>query len=158
MAETERAETEGGSGGGSRWGRHWAKPKRQAFLDHLAATCNVRAAAEAGGINPVNLYQIRRTDPAFRAEWREALEAGYEMLETLLVGHAIAGGGREIIVGIGDPIDRDLALRLLSFHRNGLNGRSPRGGPPLKQVSSEETDKAILKKLAAIERRRAAKA
>ena len=141
-----------------RAGWKWPGVQREAFLDHLAATCNVSAAAEAGGIDRVHLYWIRRSDPEFRAQWADALEAGYEMLETLLVGHAIDGGGTDITSGLGAAIDRDLALRLLTNHRNALNGKSRRNGRPLKTATSEETDKAILKKLDAIERRRAAEA
>lgn len=127
---------------------------RAAFLDHLAGSCNVRASAEAIGVNPVSIYKLRRRDPRFAAEWHEALLAGYQLLETELVGHALSGGNPERTIDCATArIDVDTALRLLSAHRNALAGKW-RGGPPLRRATTEETDKAILKKLDALDRAR----
>lgn len=146
-----------GHGGDKRrkWVR-WTARQKATFLDHLAATCNVRSAAATVGVDPVSVYWLRRKDPAFCTAWQEALEQGYIMLETQLVGHALAGGGRMITNGATEltgPIDTDLALRLLSAHGTRSSGRPRRGGPPVQRASESETDAAIMKKLRAIERR-----
>lgn len=127
-----------------------------AFLDHLAATCNVGEAAAVAGIRIEALYRRRRRDPAFVAEWHAALLLGYEMLETLLVGHALAGGGERIETGTAiGGIDREMAFRLLTVHRNALVGKPVKGGLPRRAGSRQETDAAILKKLDALAKRRA---
>lgn len=135
----------------------WSQKMREEFLDHLAATCNVKASAEAIEVDPISVYHLRRKDDAFAEAWGTALALGYEMLETQLVGHALAGGGREITNGavaeIG-PIDTDLALRLLSTHRGHALGKRGKGGPTPHEAKPDETDAAILRKLSAIERSR----
>ncbi|RYD63816.1 MAG: hypothetical protein EOP58_10740, partial [Sphingomonadales bacterium] len=70
---------------GRKWVR-WTAKMRASFLDHLAATCNVKASAEFIGVDPVSVYALRRRDARFTEAWGEALALGYEMLETLLVG------------------------------------------------------------------------
>lgn len=125
-----------------------------AFLDHLAGTCNVRASARAAGVDHTAIYALRRRDTRFAEEWLGALKAGYDLLETELVGHAMAGGGaREIEDGAG-RVDVDIAMKLLTAHRNAMQGKPHKGGTPLKRVTSEETDKIILARIAAIQRHR----
>jgi len=138
---------------GRRWVR-WNKAKRRGFLDHLAATCDVKASAAAIGVDPASVYYLRRRDAAFAAEWAEALLLGYQMLETRLVGHALAGRGTaEAMPRDGlDPIDAHLALTLLAAHRNALAGVPHKGGPRLKRATEEETNAALMKKLDAIEK------
>ncbi len=140
----------------------WTAARKAGFLDHLAATCNITDAAAAVGARPESVYSLRRRDGAFAAAWTEALAAGYEMLETRLVGHALAGGGQSITNGttptIG-AIDRDVAMWLLNFRQAELLGTPRRrGGRPRRVASAEETDAAILKKLAAIARKKDAAA
>ena len=142
---------------GRKWVR-WTAKKKAAFLDHLAATCNVSESAAVIGVDPCSVYALRRHDPVFLAAWHDALEAGYAMLETQLVGHALSGGGRMIANGATEltgPIDVDLALRLLATHKTRAENRPRRGGPPLLRASPEDTDAAILKKLRAMEKRQA---
>lgn len=138
---------------GRRWVR-WSIKKKELFLDHLAATCNVKQSAAVAGVDPVSVYALRRRDAAFVAAWGEALALGYEMIETQLVGHALEGSGARAItngaVEKTGPIDVELALRLLSHHGAAMAGRVPRGGPKRQRASREETEAAILKRLAAI--------
>ena len=134
----------------------WSEAKREAFFNHIAATCHIKQAAEVAGVPVMSVYVQRRKDPEFAAQWEQALAAGYQVLETMVVGHVLEGsGGREIRSG-GMKIDIDLALRLLSHHRNAMTGKPPRGGPRLQRSTAEETDAAILKKLEVFERRLAA--
>lgn len=136
-----------------RWVR-WTKQKRVDFLDQLAGTCNIRAAAGAVGMTPPSVYHLRRKDEDFAEEWHKALLVGYEILETELLGHVLAGGGDRIERADGSTIDVEQAIRLLGLHRNNMQGKW-RGGPPLKRARPEDTDAAILKKLDAIDRARA---
>ncbi len=135
----------------------WTKGKRTAFLDHLAATANVRAAANMAGVTPPSVYHLRRKDEEFAEEWRKALILGYEMLETELLGHILAGGGDTLHCTDGRSIVVAEAIRLLGLHRNSLQGKW-KGGPPLKRARPEDTDAAILRKLDAIDRARAREA
>lgn len=138
----------------ARQGMHWSRAKRTAFLDHLAGSCNVRESAAAAGVTPVSIYELRRKDARFAAEWHEALLAGYQLLETELVGYALAGGNAtQDIAGATRRIDVDIALKLLSQHRNALLGQR-RPKPLTRRATSEETDRAILKKLDALDRAR----
>lgn len=136
-----------------RWVR-WTKTRRATFLDHLAGTCNVKEAAALAGMTPPSVYHLRRRDEDFAEEWHKALLVGYEMLETELLGHVLAGGGDVMERAGGRKISVDTAIRLLGLHRASLQGKK-RSGPPLRRALPEDTDAAILKKLAAIDRARA---
>lgn len=134
----------------------WSHTKKAMFLDHLAATCNVTEAAAVIGVDLRSLYALRRADPGFFAAWHDALQAGYAMLETKLVGHALAGGGSVITNGATDaigPIDVGLALQLLGFHKGRMADQPRRGRAALARARPDETDAAILKKLRAMEKR-----
>lgn len=143
---------------GRTWVR-WTDEKKDLFLDHLAATCNVKQSAAVAGVDPVSVYGLRRRDPEFAAAWGDALALGYEMIETQLVGHALEGSGKAAMtngaVAKTGPIDVDLALRLLTHHGGAMAGRRPQGGPRRKRASRQETEAAILKRLTAIEARSA---
>ena len=142
---------------GRKWVR-WSAKMRASFLDHLAATCNVKASAAYIGVDPVSVYALRRRDAKFADAWGEALALGYEMLETLVVGHALSGDAGDVLnCGVetrAGPVNLDLALRLLSAHRN-AEGKPRRGGPKARFATRDETDAFLMKKLAAIEKRRA---
>ncbi|RYY26260.1 MAG: hypothetical protein EOP62_10455 [Sphingomonadales bacterium] len=142
---------------GRKWVR-WTAKMRASFLDHLAATCNVQASAEYIGVDPGSVYVLRRRDAKFADAWGEALALGYEMLETLLVGHALSGDDGDVLnCGVemrSGPIQVDLALRLLQAHRN-AEGKPKRGGPKRQFATADETDAVLMKKLAVIEARRA---
>lgn len=163
-AEGAAATPARGGKAGRRWVR-WNRRMKTVFLDHLAATCNVCEAARAIGVDPASVYYLRRSDPGFAAAWSEALELGYEMLETQVVGHALAGGGRAIENGatvlpgsdrpVG-PIDIDLALRMLTHHA--ANRRPRRYGAPPQVAAPDDTDEVILRKLKQVSERLAARA
>lgn len=138
---------------GRKWVR-WNKQRRTTFLDHLAGTCNVKASSAAAGVDPASAYALQRRCPEFAAQWEGALRAGYQLVETQLVGHVLSGARKEEPMdGAIGPMDVDLALRLLTAHRNALNGKPNRGGPPLQRATRDETDKAILKQLEIYEKR-----
>ena len=142
---------------GRKWVR-WNAKMRESFLDHLAATCNVRASAEYIGVDPVSVYALRRRDSTFADAWGEALALGYEMLETLVVGHALSGDTGDVLncgaEARSGPVSVELAMRLLTIHRT-AQGKPKRGGPKRQFATADETDAVLMKKLAAIEARRA---
>jgi len=93
----------------------WSKP----FLDHLAASSNVRAAARKAGISTATAYEARRGNPAFQRAWLQALCEGYDLLEMELL-HRLRSGEvrppREAQRGLRS-FDNATALRLLAAHR-----------------------------------------
>ncbi|GAA0269993.1 hypothetical protein GCM10009127_07520 [Alteraurantiacibacter aestuarii] len=88
--------------------RHW----RGLFLDTLAETSNVSAAARMAGINPSRAYKVRREEPAFAASWYDALLEGYAHLEMETLHRLRAGTGKD-----DNKFDIANALRLLTHHR-----------------------------------------
>lgn len=132
----------------------WTKRMAEEFFETLASTCNVSEAARAIGVPRTNLYH-KRVDPAFAERWDAALKLGYQMLETRLVGHALAGKG------LGDPIDRDdlppidpvLARLVLGMQRRALAGPPRKPGRRAVPTSPEQTNAALLKQIEAAERR-----
>ena len=125
----------------------WSKAMKGAFLDHLAASGDVAQAARAIGRAPLQAYALYRRDARFRADWQEAVAAGYQLLEIRLIGQALTGGSD------APAPAAQFALQLLQLQRGGA--KPPRAKPPPRLPTPEETDAAILKKLAAIERRKA---
>lgn len=138
-----------------RWIR-WTKAMREDFLDHLAATCNVRRSAAVIGVPKCAVYRLRRRDPQFAEAWSEALALGYQMLETHVLAHVLAGNGPgPIDIGPGEePIEIDIvqAMKLLTTHRN-ATGKPHRGGPARRFADPEDTDRLLMRKLAQIEQR-----
>lgn len=142
-----------GNGGFPRW----SEAGREAFLDCLAATCNVAASAVAGGVSERTVHKWRRKDAAFAQAWGEALALGYEMLETRLVGHALAGEQGGTIAG-GEampPVSVEMAFKLLSRHRDAPGKPRRATGFPRRYADKDDTDRVILARLAQIEARRA---
>ena len=130
--------------------------KRQIFLDHLAACCNVTAAAAAAGAGLSTVYDARRRDPVFAEQWAEAIEAGYATLEALLIERAAKGGsytpGDTPVPG-PETIDTMLALDLLRLSRMAKAPRNVGGAPP-RRASEKETVDAILAQFDVLKKRR----
>lgn len=130
------------------WTRvRWTEAMRRDFLDALSETCNVAVSAARIGVRTENVYLLRRKEPAFRAAWQEALELGYQLLETRMVGRAMDPASEP-------DLDVELSFRLLTRHGNALKGKVPRTGALPHRATREETDEAILKKIEMIERAR----
>ncbi|GAA4045958.1 hypothetical protein [Parerythrobacter jejuensis] len=92
--------------------RHW----RTLFLDKLAETSNVTAAAREAGINPGRAYKIRREEPDFERQWHAAVVEGYEHLEMELLARLRDGEAKD-----GPKFDNGAALRLLALHRDTMS-------------------------------------
>ena len=103
----------------ARPGKGEREPPRQwkrTFLEALAQSSNVMAAAKQAGAAPSAVYKERRNDPAFAAKWLAALHEGYDNLEIELLGY------------LRDPqprrkMDVTAALRLLAAHRDTVERR-----------------------------------
>ncbi|HVF92943.1 MAG TPA: hypothetical protein VM900_01370 [Sphingomonas sp.] len=128
----------------------WTEARKRSFLDALVATCNVKAAAHAAGVDPTAVYRLRQRDAAFSAGWAVALDAGFQLLETQLLGQALALSGAVTEAdGIEMPDrERDFepGFRMLR-HRAALRERRPMKRTEPRLATREETDAAILRKL-----------
>ena len=89
--------------------KHW----RGYFLQALAETSNVTAAAARAGVSPARAYKLRRESADFAAQWRAALQEGYDHLEIEVLG----------FLRNPDParkVDVTAAIRLLAAHREAV--------------------------------------
>jgi hypothetical protein len=73
------------------------RKREREFLDTLALTCNVSAAALAAGVGRSAVYQWRQVDPSFRAAWDEAEADAVDRLEGEAWRRAVEGVDRAII-------------------------------------------------------------
>ncbi|HEY0625222.1 MAG TPA: hypothetical protein VGD10_00660 [Allosphingosinicella sp.] len=110
-------------------GYYWSEEAEEIFFDQLAASCNVRASAEAVGFTTFTVYRHRRLRPDFAQKWALALEQGYARLEMAVLCAAV-----DSIDGIEFDADRpipkmsvDQAMNVLRAHRNELRGDRGRG-------------------------------
>jgi hypothetical protein len=139
----------------------FGRERRETFLGRLAASCNVRMAAEAAGVTVRCVYQRRMRDAGFRAEWQAALEQGYARLEAMLIAAAageppieIDGALEAVPPTTGDGrFDKDLALHLLREHKKGLAGLSGGPRPIRKGAEWGEVESYFIGKLRALKKR-----
>jgi hypothetical protein len=136
----------------SKCGRRWTAEAESCFIDHLAASCNVSAAAEACGFTRVAIYKRRRTDPAFAQRWQAALEQGAVRIEALLLlraEEALEGCAPDPGLPIPAMSIKD-ALAILGHHRRAVE-RGPRSRRQWARPRSlDELSESILRKLEVI--------
>ena len=133
-------------------GKRWSDEAEALFLDHLAATCNVTAAAEACGFSGAALYYRRRNDPAFAKRWQAALEIGYAHIEALLLQRAIEAletFAPDPTVAIAEPAFKE-ARQLLGHHRAAVQGGPRSRRQWARPRSLDEVRDSILRKLEAV--------
>jgi hypothetical protein len=142
--------------------RGFTVQRRQRFLDALALTCNVKRAAAFAGVSQCTVYKHRGRDPQFVAQWREALEAGYDRLEMLALEHGGAGVALEPAdperaeAEMGEelpPFDFAKAMELLRHHRASRHGHKAARGKQRRMATREETNAALAKAIAAARKR-----
>lgn len=133
-------------------GRFWSEEAEEIFFDHLAATCNVTASAQAAGFTTPTVYDHRRRRPEFAARWQVALEQGYARLELALLEAA-----NESMAGRPFDADRpiptmtvDQALSVLRAHRLAVRGVGHAPGRPARRRGLDEVRASILQKVRAI--------
>ena len=135
--------------------------KRRLFLDHLAATSNAVASARVAGANIRSFYRLRERDPDFAADWDAALDHAEPRLDGKLIVYAETRGKTQARAGVdegeGDDLegfDPELALQILSLHRQRRADRTGRRrGPKPRVATREEVEAAVLKVLDKLEKR-----
>ena len=132
--------------------REWTPHNEAIFFDHLARSCCTRKAAKAAGMDERRVYDRRLRDAPFDERFLASRSNGYLRVEERLILDALGEADEEDGGGPMTDSERELALNLLKFH-HGAVGRPHAGGTPPKRVSQEETDAAILARLAAVRRR-----
>jgi len=70
MARTTR------TGGGTKKPARWSQTRQQIFLEHLAASANVRASQRKAGMSAGSAYRLRAQSPEFRAALGDGVERG----------------------------------------------------------------------------------
>lgn len=142
---------------GRRASRHWTEAKKAIFLETLAETCCVQRAADAADMKRAHCYALKLRDPEFAGQWQEAIAIGYAQVEERLIRDAMGGpeddGDGAAAGGRMDKYEREQALNLLKYHREEAVIRPGRGGPAGKCAAQDETDSAILARLASVRKR-----
>ena len=87
---------------------------RDAFLEKLAETSNITAAAKWAHITTSQVYASRRSEPEFARKWQAALCEGYDNLEMDLLYRLRTG---QTVAEAGGKFEFAVALRLLAAHR-----------------------------------------
>jgi hypothetical protein len=134
-------------------GKRWSEDAEATFLDHLAATCNVTASAEACGFSGAAIYYRRRNDPAFAERWQAALETGYARIEMLLVQRtidALEGFAPDPDTPVLAPKTFNEARQILGHHRAAVEGGPRSRRQWARPRSLDEMRDSILRKLEAI--------
>ena len=140
-------------------GKRWSEEAETVFLDHLAATCNVTAAAEACGFSGPAIYARRRNDPAFAERWQAALETGHAHIRMLLAQRAIEaleGFEPDPEVAVLRPATFKEARELVGHHRDTVEGGPRSRRQWARPRSLDEVRDSILAKLEAIAPRKEA--
>ena len=159
----------GGGAGGKAGGRlqvrkaakgGWTPAKRAAFLEHLAATCNIAASARAVGMAPRGAHALKKRDAAFAADWAGAIEAAYETLEVRLLAYALGEGeGEAEAEADGDAeaelrgahFDPRVAVQALGFRKRGGAAVGAGAGTLCKRVSLAELEAVLVARLDALD-------
>ena len=95
--------------------RKWEKP----FLDQLAQTSNVTAAADKAKISVSHVYKTRRDDAEFARRWHAALAEGYDNLEMEMLQRLRDGRLEDTDEdGTKRKFDMNAAFRCLTAHRD----------------------------------------
>jgi len=74
------------------------------FLEQLTLTANVTASALAAGRQRNTIYDMRNADPAFAAQWDDAIEKSVDALEQEARRRAYEGDCRKKFTSRGEPI------------------------------------------------------
>ena len=105
---------------------------KRAFLEALAESSNVSAAAARVNIPTPTVYRMRREDPEFAAKWLGALREGYDHLEMEVLGYLRNPNPAH-------KMDVPAALRLLAAHRATVERH--------RALADEEDEQAVLESL-----------
>jgi hypothetical protein len=81
----------------------WTDRRRASFLECLAETGNVSAAARSAGVARSGAYALRLADEAFAAAWAEAQAQALDALEMEARRRAVEGIEQPVLYG-GKPV------------------------------------------------------
>ena len=129
----------------------WTAAKRSAFIEELAATCNVAASLRTVGMSAVSVYKLRKRSAEFRAQWAEALREGYAKLEMMLIERAM-NGTVKTVTRAGGAVDKTreypnhVALALLRMHKDKVGEAET----AYTEQDLEEVRRRIVRKVAAV--------
>ena len=94
--------------------------KLDRFLEELAQSSNVAAAAAVADVPTGKVYALRRSDPEFARRWYAALAEGYDNLEMELLQRLRGGDGGDASDEPKRKFDTATALRCLTAHRESV--------------------------------------
>lgn len=130
------ARKKGRRGGGRPASGGWTRAKEEIFFAELATVCNVKAAAEAAVLCESSIRSRRRTNPAFRARWDEAIAESYALLELEMLERARRGDDRPPPASAAEARQREIptriAMQLLRSHQSAVKGRVPSFQRPMR--------------------------
>lgn len=117
------------------------------FINNLAETSNVKAAADAASVSQTLVYKKRRIDTDFARRWYEALAEGYDRLEMDLLERLRTGRIEDVdTAGNKRKFDIGTAFRCIAAHRDSVAREKGR-----KTLATEvATMKAINEKIDAL--------
>ncbi len=138
-------------------GHQWSDEAEEAFLDHLAETCNVRASVAAVGFTHFTVYRHKKLRPEFAAKWQAVLAHNYDRLEMELVRAAL-DALEDIVFDPERPLGKmsvEQAMNLLKLHRAEARGeRGGRAGRRPLPRGIEHHRQSIIRKVEAIRKMR----
>ena len=119
----------------------WTPARQQRFLDHLAATANVTAAAKAAGMSKQSAYWLRRQPHSwkFARAWDEALLDRDRWIEDLAMDRVLHGE-EEVIERDGLTVAvrrRPCDARILLFYLRRLEQRTAQKNSQIRYESSQ---------------------
>jgi hypothetical protein len=89
------------------------------FINQLAETSNIKAAADAANVSQSLVYKKRRDDPEFARRWYEALAEGYDTLEMELLERLRTGRLEDDLPdGTKRKFDIGTAFKCINAHRD----------------------------------------
>lgn len=150
--EAKRAHTTK-AGGRAQKPARWNQTRQRIFLEHLAASANVRGSQRKAGISAGSAYRLRAQSPEIRAAWGVALKEGYERLECGMLERAMSGTVKctkwngEITEMIEYP--ERIRMLLYNAHRAAATGIARGGGAG---VEAETAKQRLARKLADMNR------
>lgn len=132
---------------------HVLRDKLDAFIEWLARTGSVTAAAEAAGIPRSMVYERRQTHKLFARAWSRALSLGVDGLHDKAMHRAMEGEERPVVrngelVATERRFDSRLVQFLLKAHKPEFNGGAPTASES-EQVEMARRLKAAAKRLEA---------
>jgi hypothetical protein len=118
----------------------WTPARIERFIDVMATTGNVTAAAQAANVSRNAVYSLRRRDAAFRAAWASAVDQGYAQVEIGMIDEAING------VAPRAEGDRPAASERI---RSSVYAAGLKRAAMLRQSSEDEAERDRVEALAA---------